>query len=238
MPVPHVEVYRLDGKTTVPLTSFGGKPIVINLWVTWCPPCRREMPVLRPAQLAHSEIHFVFVNQGESAATVQTHLDTTRLEIANVFLDPAKQMSARTTSSGTPPPCSMTLRVDCISGTWESYRVPHSAKTSGAPRIFAEHRKTFAISTRPKESDSQTINDDVLSLLTRSIWFEVSQPRRRLILPIFFDGPQHLLNKCVVVYCLCVRPDELPSMRGCIHVDYSEADPAQVHGPRDVREKD
>lgn len=102
MPVPPVEVYRLDGKTTVPLTSFKGKPIVINLWATWCPPCRREMPVLRAAQLAHPEIHFVFVNQGESAATVQTYLDTNRLEIANVFLDPAKQMSARTTSSGYP----------------------------------------------------------------------------------------------------------------------------------------
>jgi len=30
----------------VSLASFAGKPLVINLWATWCPPCRLETPQL------------------------------------------------------------------------------------------------------------------------------------------------------------------------------------------------
>ncbi|MBF8178750.1 TlpA family protein disulfide reductase [Cupriavidus gilardii] len=101
VPVPTIEVRRLDN-TTVPLSAFVGRPLIINLWATWCPPCRREMPVLKAAQLAHPEIHFVFANQGESAATVQSYLDANGLQMPNIVLDPAKQVSARTGSSGYP----------------------------------------------------------------------------------------------------------------------------------------
>src|SRR5690554_4208916 len=34
------------------LRSYMGAPVVLNLWATWCPPCRREMPVLEQAQMA------------------------------------------------------------------------------------------------------------------------------------------------------------------------------------------
>lgn len=101
-PVPVVNLFQLDGTTTVPLGSFVGRPLVINLWATWCPPCRREMPVLQAAQLAHPEINFVFVNQGESAAAVQTYLNAIGLQLSNVFFDPAKQMSSRTSSIAYP----------------------------------------------------------------------------------------------------------------------------------------
>lgn len=100
-PVPALEVRRLDN-TTVPLGAFVGRPLVINLWATWCPPCRREMPTLQAAQLAHPAINFVFVNQGESAATVQSYLDANGLRMPNIVLDPAKQVSAQTGSSGYP----------------------------------------------------------------------------------------------------------------------------------------
>jgi hypothetical protein len=39
---------------------------VINIWATWCPPCRREMPVLQQAQSDYPHVTFLFVNQGET----------------------------------------------------------------------------------------------------------------------------------------------------------------------------
>lgn len=52
----------------VALEDYAGQPLVINLWATWCPPCRREMPVLAEAQARESDTLFLFVNQGEGRA--------------------------------------------------------------------------------------------------------------------------------------------------------------------------
>jgi len=36
------------------LADYYGKPVVINFWASWCPPCRAEMPAL---QEVYSEYH-------------------------------------------------------------------------------------------------------------------------------------------------------------------------------------
>jgi thiol-disulfide isomerase/thioredoxin len=78
----------------VALAVFMGKPTVVNLWATWCPPCRREMPPLERTQLAHPELNFVFVNQGETRPDIERHLRSQGVALRNVLLDAWRATSA------------------------------------------------------------------------------------------------------------------------------------------------
>lgn len=40
---PDFELKTLDGES-VKLSDFRGKKVIVNMWATWCPPCRAEMP--------------------------------------------------------------------------------------------------------------------------------------------------------------------------------------------------
>lgn len=84
--VPSLALVNLQG-ATVDLAEFKGKPMVVNLWATWCPPCVREMPVLHQAQANNPAVNFVFINQGESAQRVGGWLDARKLSLRNVLLD-------------------------------------------------------------------------------------------------------------------------------------------------------
>lgn len=88
-PLPQAEVMTLDGEpTSLPaLAERHGRPMVVNLWATWCPPCRREMPVFEAVQQERDDMTFVFVNQGEGAYQVIRFLDEEALQLANVLLD-------------------------------------------------------------------------------------------------------------------------------------------------------
>ena len=85
--MPEVPLTTLAGEKTTLDALAQGKPMVVNLWATWCPPCRREMPVLAAAQKQEAGMRFVFVNQGEDGTTVQHYLNGAGLDLANVVLD-------------------------------------------------------------------------------------------------------------------------------------------------------
>ena len=84
--LPAIALPDLGGKA-VNLQQFKGRPVVVNLWATWCPPCRREMPALEQAAREHPDVAFVFANQAESPATVRRFLKTEDLELEHVLLD-------------------------------------------------------------------------------------------------------------------------------------------------------
>lgn len=84
--MPQLVLPSMEGRT-VALSSFEGRPTVVNLWATWCPPCQREMPMLRAAQQARPDVNFVFLNQGESAQQVAAYLGKSGLALRNVLLD-------------------------------------------------------------------------------------------------------------------------------------------------------
>lgn len=83
---PDVQLLNLQ-QQPIKLTKYLGKPTVLNLWASWCPPCRREMPVLDKAQKNNPNIQFVFINQNEDAKTVQHYLQQHGLHLDQVLLD-------------------------------------------------------------------------------------------------------------------------------------------------------
>jgi peroxiredoxin len=58
-----------DRGNAVSLDQYRGKIVVMNLWASWCPPCREEMPDLQTVarEFAKDGVVVVGVNQGESA---------------------------------------------------------------------------------------------------------------------------------------------------------------------------
>ena len=97
------EPLRTRQGTSVLLTSLApGKPMVVNLWASWCPPCRREMPLLAKAQLQHVDVTFVFANQGEDALATDDYLATEKLSLSNLLLDTNKAIGQRFGSAALP----------------------------------------------------------------------------------------------------------------------------------------
>jgi thiol-disulfide isomerase/thioredoxin len=62
------------------LSSFRGRAILLNLWATWCLPCRAEMPALDRLQAALG---------GADFEVVAVNIDTARLERRQAFLKEA-----------------------------------------------------------------------------------------------------------------------------------------------------
>lgn len=53
-PAPRVSMQNLAGEK-VQLSDLVGGGVILNFWATWCPPCRREMPMLEAIHRAHAE---------------------------------------------------------------------------------------------------------------------------------------------------------------------------------------
>lgn len=45
-PAPDFEAVTVDGEE-VTLSAFGDRVVLLNVWATWCPPCRYEMPSMQ-----------------------------------------------------------------------------------------------------------------------------------------------------------------------------------------------
>lgn len=77
---PDFTVYDGDGNE-VHLSDFRGKPVVLNFWASWCPPCKSEMPDFEAAFQNHgNEVHFLMVNATggqETVASAQEFLSQT-----------------------------------------------------------------------------------------------------------------------------------------------------------------
>ncbi len=59
-PAPQLDLTDLSGKS-VSLDDYLGKVVLVNLWATWCPPCREEMPTLQKFYEKYKDKGFVLI---------------------------------------------------------------------------------------------------------------------------------------------------------------------------------
>lgn len=102
-PAPAYSAANLAGDT-VAIAALDGV-VLLNVWATWCPPCREEMPALQALheQFGDRGLHIVGVtiDAAMDANAVQRFLD----EIGITFLilhDPADRVSRQFRTAGVP----------------------------------------------------------------------------------------------------------------------------------------
>lgn len=92
---PDVGFTGADGRE-VTLGDFAGRPLLVNLWATWCAPCKAEMPTLdRLAELEKGEIKVITVSQDlQGIKPVRAFFETARIANLEPFTDPDNDLSA------------------------------------------------------------------------------------------------------------------------------------------------
>lgn len=89
-PVPEIAFQTLDGRETT-LAAFAGKVVVLNLWATWCAPCREEMPALDRLQAMFADRDVIVLALSVDRAgpeRVQKFLDDIGVQHLHVYRDP------------------------------------------------------------------------------------------------------------------------------------------------------
>ena len=85
--ISNFEVTKIGGGK-VKLSSFkNGKPVVVNVWATWCSPCVKEMPGLLALQKS-GQSQVVTISIDNNLATVKRFLKHHKLNGLNVVFDP------------------------------------------------------------------------------------------------------------------------------------------------------
>jgi peroxiredoxin len=72
---PNFQLYDMDGNLHE-LKDYLGKPVVVNFWGSFCPPCVRELPLIQEKyeDYMESELVVLGVNIGESMVAIQHFL--------------------------------------------------------------------------------------------------------------------------------------------------------------------
>lgn len=103
-PAPQYAAPTLSGDTLA-LADLRGQAVLLNIWATWCPPCREEMPALEALHRDMADdglrVVAVSVDSRSAAGDVQQFLDEFGITFT-VLHDPDEQVSRTFRTTGVP----------------------------------------------------------------------------------------------------------------------------------------
>ena len=103
-PIPDIRVQDADGKPHA-LSEFRGKVVLLNVWATWCVPCREEMPALDRLQQKLGgpkfEVLALSIDPG-GAAAVKGFYDEIGIRALAIYLDASMEATGKLRTLGIP----------------------------------------------------------------------------------------------------------------------------------------
>lgn len=97
--------YNLEGREFTYPELISAPKTVLFAWTTWCPACRADLRTLAHDKTLPADVNILFVNIGESQATVEDLLDHLRLSDQGrkkVFLDKKQALADKFTILAVP----------------------------------------------------------------------------------------------------------------------------------------
>ncbi len=133
--VSQAEIKTVDGGS-FKVEDKKGKVILLNLWATWCGPCRAEMPELIALQNKYKDKDFEIIgldSDDESAEEIKDFADKMKLNYTLAWAD-SKLMSEL-------------LKISKFNGIPQSYMIDRDGKlrgvfTGGGPKVMSQLQET------------------------------------------------------------------------------------------------
>jgi peroxiredoxin/outer membrane lipoprotein-sorting protein len=99
-PAPNFTLNDRNGRD-ISLSDFHGKVVVLNFWASWCPDCRRALPMMQELQekLADQGVAVVGVNTWDSEEAARRFLKENKNYTMTMLLDPAERIEADSIAS-------------------------------------------------------------------------------------------------------------------------------------------
>ena len=101
------------------LSNYRGQVVLVNLWATWCPPCKAEMPLLQEYYLQHKDEGFIVIaiDDGDPTADVISLINNYGLTFP-VWLDPTYQATDNVFKTKNLPSSYVIDRVGSVRLAW------------------------------------------------------------------------------------------------------------------------
>jgi thiol-disulfide isomerase/thioredoxin len=102
-PLPELRLVSIDGSRRS-LADWQGRTVLLNVWASWCAPCRDEMPALQRLQTALSGDGLVVVTLSvdKAPADAARFLADLGLTALPLLVDPEREALAALSVSGAP----------------------------------------------------------------------------------------------------------------------------------------
>ncbi len=150
-PRPVKDLKFIDGDLkAASLADFRGKVVLLNIWATWCGPCRKEMPTLDQLQTMLGgpdfEVVALSIDQ-EGVPVVKAFYEELGLKALRIFVDPAMQAPIQLNLLGVPT----TLLIDRQGREVARYAGPAEWDSPEVVAVIRSHLGSAAVAREGAE---------------------------------------------------------------------------------------